>query len=69
MNSVGVVIFEIDFTSGPGAGLDHPTAFVYQSFIKVRKGTEKEASNIDIRRGIESAPLASLSQGVMYFLN
>ena len=37
------------------------------SFIKVRKGTEK-ASDIDIRRGMESAPLASVSKGVIYFL-
>ena len=37
------------------------------SFIKVRKGTEK-ASDIDIRRGTESTPLASLSKGVIYFL-
>jgi len=38
------------------------------SFIKVRKGTEK-ASDIDIRRGMESAPLTSLSKGVIYFFN
>ena len=30
------------------------------SFIKVRKGTEK-ASNIDIRRGMENIPVASLA--------
>ena len=30
------------------------------SFIKVRKGTEK-ASNIDIRKGMENAPVASLA--------
>ena len=28
VNSVGLVIFKIDFTSGPGARVDHPTAFV-----------------------------------------
>ena len=30
------------------------------------KGTEK-ASDIDIRRGMESAPLSSVSKGVKYF--
>ena len=38
-----------------------------QSFIKVRKGTEK-ASDIDIRRGTESAPIPSLSKEIIYFL-
>ena len=38
-----------------------------QSFIKVRKGTEK-ASGIDIRREMGSAPLAGVSKGVIYFL-
>ena len=33
---------------------------VCSSFIKVRKGTEK-ASNIDIRRGMENIPVASLA--------
>ena len=32
------------------------------------KRTEK-TSDIDIRRGMESAPLASVSKGVTYFLN
>ena len=31
------------------------------------KGTEK-ASDIDIRKGMENAPLASVSKGVIYFL-
>ena len=33
----------------------------------MEKGT-KEASDIDIRRGTESAPLASLSKGIIYIL-
>jgi len=37
-----------------------------QSFIKVRKGTEK-ASGIDIRRGTCSAPIAGVGKGVIYF--
>ena len=35
--------------------------------MKVRKGPEK-ASDIDIRRGTKSAPLTSVSKGVIYFL-
>ena len=45
-----------------------PRIFVLQSFIKVWKGTEK-ASDIDIRRGMESAPIASLCKGIIYFFN
>ena len=37
-----------------------------QSVIKVRKGTEK-ASDIDIRRGLESAPLDSLIKALYAF--
>ena len=35
--------------------------------MKVKKGPEK-ASDIDIRRGTESAPLTGVSKGVIYFL-
>ena len=58
---------EEDLALGPGTRLDPSRAFVEQSFIKVSKGTEK-ASDIDIRRGTETAPLASVSKGVTYFL-
>ena len=68
MNYVGFLISEDDLALGPGTELDHSRAFVLQSFMKVRKGTE-EASDIDIRRGVESAPLASLSKGVIYTFN
>ena len=30
---------------------------------------DREASDIDIRRGKESAPLASVSKVIIYFLN
>ena len=60
MNNVSFVISEEEnLASGPGTRLDHSRAFVQQSFIKVREGTEK-ASDIDIRRGMENAPLTSL---------
>ena len=51
MNDVRFVFSEEkDLASGPGTRLDHSRAFVWQSFIKVRKGTEKASDN-DIRRG------------------
>ena len=46
---VGFLLSE-DLALGPGTRLDHSRAFVWQSFIKVRKRTEKP-SDIDIRRG------------------
>ena len=67
VNSAGFVTSE-DLASGPGTRLDHLRAFVWQSFIKVRKGTKK-ASDTDIRRGMENAPLASVSKGITDFLN
>ena len=66
MKDVRFMIFE-DLTSGPRTRLDHSRAFVWQSFIKVRKGTEK-ASDIDIRRGTsENVPLASLIKALYTF--
>ena len=42
VNDVGFVISEEeDLASGSGTRLDHSRAFVWQSFIKLRKGTEK----------------------------
>ena len=66
VNCVGFVISEEDFASGPGTRLDHSRAFMQQSFIKIRKGTEK-VSDTDIRRGPESAPLASLIKALYAF--
>ena len=59
---------EEDLTLGPGTRLDHSRALVWQSFIKVKKGEER-ASDIDIRSGMESDHLASLSKGIIYFFN
>ena len=60
MKDVRFMIYE-DLTSGPRTRLDHSRAFVWQSFIKVRKGTEK-ASDTDIRSGTESAPSLVLAR-------
>ena len=39
VNDVGSVISEEeDLASGPGSRLDHSRAFVWQSFIQVKKG-------------------------------
>ena len=62
------VISKKDLASGPENRIDHSRAFVYQSFITVWKATEK-SSDIDIRRGTKSAPIASLSEGAIYFFN
>ena len=56
---------EEDLASGPGTRLDHLRALEQQSFIRIQKGTEK-ASDIDIRKEMQSAPLASVSKGVIY---
>ena len=55
-----------DLASGPGTRLGHSRAFVWQSFTKVSKGAEK-ASDMDIRRGAENAPLISLSKSYILF--
>ena len=52
-----VISEEEDAALGPGTRLDHSRGL--GSNIKVWKGAEK-ASDIDIRRGTESVPLASL---------
>ena len=51
---------------GPGTRVDHSRAFMQQSFIKIRKGTEK-VSDTDIRRGPESALLAGLIKALYAF--
>ena len=51
MKDVGFVISEEDLSLGPGTRLDHSSSFVQQNFIKVK------ASDIDIRRPMESVPL------------
>jgi len=64
VNNVRFVIS--DLASGPGTRLDHSRAFVWQSFIKVRKGTEK-TSDITSEGGQRGLPSLVL-QGVIYFL-
>ena len=68
VTDVRFVISEEDLALGPRTRLDHSKELLCSSFTKVRKGTEK-ASDIDIRRGIENAPLASVSKRVIYFFN
>ena len=66
MNDVGFVIAEEeDLALGPGTRLDHLCSRV---LLKYKKGTEK-TSDIDIRRGMESAALTSLNKGVIYFFH
>ena len=65
VNNVGFLISEED--TGPGTGLDHSRAFVYQSFVKVRKGTDK-ASDIDIRGGWRAPPSLVLARELYTFL-
>ena len=36
-----IVISKEDLALGPGTNFDHSRAFVYQSFIKVKKGQRK----------------------------
>ena len=67
MNGIGFMISEEDLALGSGTSLDYSELLCGRSFITV-KGTEK-ASDVDIRRGMESAPLANLSKGVIYFFN
>ena len=56
VNEVGFVISEEDLASGPGTRLDHSRAFVWQSFIKVRKGTEKVLTKKNVQ--LESCELS-----------
>ena len=56
VNDVGFVISKEDLASGPGTRLDHSRAFVWQSFIKVRKGTEKVLTKKNVQ--LESCELS-----------
>ena len=56
---------EEDLTSGPRTKVDHSRALAEQIIIKVRKGTEKP-SDMNIRRGLQNAPLTSVSKGITY---
>ena len=64
MNGIGFMISEEDLALGSGTRLDYSELLCGKSFITV-KGTEK-TSDVDIRRGMENAPLPSLSKGAIY---
>ena len=67
MNDVEFVISKEDLALGPGTRLDGSLkSFCAAEFIKVTKGTEKD-SDVDIRRGMESAPLTSLIKALYTF--
>ena len=66
VDGVGFVISEEDLASGSGTMLDRSELFCGRIFIEVKKDSEK-ASDIDIRRGTESAPLASLIKDLYTF--
>ena len=54
-----VISEEEDLASGSGTVLDHSDLLCGRIFIEVKKDSQK-ASDIDVRKGSESAPLASL---------
>ena len=60
VNDVRFLISEEDLASGSGTRLDHSRATLIKS--------TKKASDIDIRRGMESAPLASVTRELYNFL-
>ena len=62
-----VISEEENLASGPGTSLIIQELLCSRVLLK-REETEK-ASDIDIRRGMESGPLASLTNEVIYFLN
>ena len=57
---------EEDLASGSGTMLDCSELLYGRIFIEVKKDSEK-ASDIDIRRGTERAPLASLIKDLYTF--
>ena len=61
MIAYGFLISKDDLALGPWTRLDY-------SELLCGRRTEK-ASDIDIRRGTDSAPLSSLSKGAIYFFN
>ena len=59
---------EEDLAMDQGPGLITQELLCSRVLLKYKKGAEK-ASDIDIRRRMESAPLVSLSKGAIYFFN
>ena len=66
VDGVGFVISEEDLASKSGTMLDRSELLCGIIFIEVKKDSEK-SSDIDIRRGKESAPLASLIKDLYTF--
>ena len=53
------------FNPGPETRLDHSELLYNKVLLKYKR---EKASDIDIRRGMESAPFTSVSKGIIYFL-
>ena len=66
VNDVGFVISEEVLASGPGTGLITQSFCVAEVLLLYEKGTKK-ASDIDIRRRMESAPLIKSYPGFVNF--
>ena len=58
VNSVKFMFSEEYFTLGPRTRLDYQELLCSRVLLKYEKGTEK--TDIDIKMGMKSAPLASL---------
>ena len=54
-----------EFNLGPKTRLDHSELLYNKVLLKYKR---EKASDIDIRRGQKECPLASISNGVIYFL-
>ena len=61
-----VISEEEDLAFGSGTVLDHSDLLCGRIFIEVKKDSQK-ASDIDVRKGSESAPLASLIRALYTF--
>ena len=55
-----------EFNLGPETRLDHSELLCNQVLLKYKR--DREASDIDIRRGQKERPLASFQQEVIYLL-
>ena len=66
LNNVGFVISEEDLASGPGTSLDHSRVLCSRVLLKWKRDWESFWHKH--QKGAESAPLASVSKGVIYIL-
>lgn len=64
-NAVRFLISEQDQAFWPGTGLDHSRTFVSGLYWSIKR--DRETSDTDNRRGMESAPVTSLSKVIIYF--